>query len=64
MIEAAASSLYFYEYIASEPRTTLDHYPNPALITLVPSDAAGESTKAVVPPSPPPPKNNSTRAGV
>ena len=43
---------------------TLDHFPNPALITLVPVDAAGESTKAVVPPPAPPAKNNSAHAGV
>ena len=43
---------------------TLDHFPNPALITLVPADAVGESTKAVVPPPPPPSKNKSTRTGV
>jgi hypothetical protein len=43
---------------------TLDHSPNPALITLVPVDAPGESTKAVVPPPPPPAKNNTSHAGV
>jgi hypothetical protein len=43
---------------------TLDHFPNPALITLVPADAVEESTKAVVPPPPPPSKNKSTRTGV
>lgn len=43
---------------------TLDHSPNPALITLVPTDAPGESGKAIVPPPTPPAKNNSSRAGV
>ncbi|WP_083918389.1 translation initiation factor 2 [Mesorhizobium metallidurans] len=43
---------------------TLDHFPNPAVITLVPAEATGESTKAVVPPPPTQPKNNSARTGV
>ncbi|TIL73102.1 MAG: translation initiation factor 2 [Mesorhizobium sp.] len=43
---------------------TLDHSPNPALITLIPTDAPGESSKAIVPPPEPPAKNNSSRAGV
>jgi len=43
---------------------TLDHFPNPALITLVPVEAPGESTKAMVPPPAPPSKNNSARPGV
>jgi hypothetical protein len=38
---------------------TLDHYPNPATINLVPADSEGESTKAVIPPKRPPAKAKS-----
>jgi len=42
---------------------TLDHFPNPAVITLVPVDAVGESTNAVMPP-PPPQETTVRRTGV
>ncbi|WP_081609603.1 translation initiation factor 2 [Mesorhizobium sp. STM 4661] len=42
---------------------TLDHFPNPAVITLVPVDAPGESSKAAVP-LPRQPKDNGARTGV
>lgn len=43
---------------------TLDHFPNPAVISLVPVDAPGESTKAAVPLPASPAKNNTAKTGV
>ncbi|WP_187331411.1 MULTISPECIES: hypothetical protein [unclassified Mesorhizobium] len=43
---------------------TLDHFPNPPVITLVPVDAVRQSTKAVVPPPPPPQETTVRRTGV